>query len=96
MGSQARQNGLIDQLGGLDQAIAAIRQKAHLSPNGDTNLVMFPPRRSLLEVLANSSPESLQDSAAESRLREMLPTLPSRLLLKGGLLRILPYRIDVR
>ncbi|MDQ2710688.1 MAG: signal peptide peptidase SppA [Acidobacteriota bacterium] len=96
MGSQARQNGLIDQLGGLDQAIAAVRQKAHLSPNGDTNLVMFPPRRSLLDVLANSSPESLQDSAAESRLREMLPTLPSRLLLKGGLLRILPYRIDVR
>ncbi len=96
MGSQARQNGLIDQLGGLDQAVAAVRQKAHLSPNGDTNLVMFPPRRSLLEVLANSSPESLQDSVAESKLREMLPTLPSRLFLKGGLLRILPYQIDVR
>jgi len=56
---------------------------------------MFPPRRSLLEVLANASPEALQDSAAESKLRQWLPALPSPQLLKGGLLRILPYRISV-
>ena len=78
MGTQARQNGLVDQLGGLDQAIAVVRQKAHLPPTGDTNLVMFPPRRSLLEVLANSAPDTLQDSAAESKIRRMLPALPSR------------------
>ncbi len=96
MGTQARQNGLVDQLGGLDQAIAMVRQKAHLPPTGDTNLVMFPPRRSLLEVLANSSPEALQDSAAENKLRQMLPGLPSRALLKGGLLRIIPYQIEIR
>ncbi|MBV8866755.1 MAG: signal peptide peptidase SppA [Acidobacteriaceae bacterium] len=95
MGTQARQNGLVDQLGGLDQAVTMVRQKAHLPPTGDTNLVMFPPRRSLLEVLANASPEALQDSAAESKLRQWLPALPSPQLLKGGLLRILPYRISV-
>ncbi len=96
MGAQARQNGLVDQLGGLDEAIAMVRQKAHLSPAGATNLVMFPPRRSLWEVLANSSPESLQESATESKLHSFLPSLPSRLLLKGGLLRILPYQINVQ
>ena len=95
MGTQARQNGLVDQLGGLDQAIATIRQKAHLPPTGATNLVMFPPRRSLLEVLANSAPDALQDSAAESKIRQLLPPLPSRALLKGGLLRILPYQFDI-
>lgn len=95
MGTQARQNGLVDQLGGLDQAIAMVRQKAHLPPTGATNLVMFPPRRSLLEVLANSAPDALQDSAAESKIRQMLPALPSRALLKGGLLRILPYQFDI-
>ncbi len=84
MGTQARQNGLVDQLGGLDQAVAMVRQKAHLPPTGNTNLVMFPPRRSLLEVLANSAPDALQDSAAESKLRRMLPALPGRALLKGG------------
>ncbi len=95
MGSQARQNGLVDQLGGLDQAVATVRQKAHLPPTGDTNLVMFPPRRSLLEALTSSSPESLQDSAAESKIRQLLPALPSRVLLKGGMLRILPYELNI-
>ena len=95
MGSQARQNGLVDQLGGLDQAIATVRQKAHLPPTGDTNLVMFPPRRSLLEALTNASPESLQDGAAEAKIRQLLPALPSRVLLKGGMLRILPYQLDI-
>ena len=95
MGTQARENGLVDQLGGFDQAIAMIRQKAHLSPTGDTNLVMFPPRRSLLDVLANSSPDSLQDSFAETRIRQILPSLPSRQLLKGGMMRVVPYRLDI-
>ena len=95
MGNQARQNGLVDQLGGLDQAIAAVRQKAHLPPTGDTNLVMFPPRRSVFDMLANASPEMLQDNAAESKLRALLPGLPSRTLLKGGLLRILPYQLVI-
>jgi protease IV len=96
MGNQARQNGLVDQLGGLDLAIAKVRERAHLTPSGDTNLVMFPPRRSLLEVLTSSSPESLQDAATESKIHEIVPHLPSRVFLKGGLLRILPYQIDVR
>ena len=95
MGSQARQNGLIDQLGGLDQAVSLVRQRAHLSPTGDTNLMMFPPRRSILDLLTNTSPEAVEDGAAESKVRELIPEMPSRLILKGGLLRLLPYRIDV-
>jgi protease-4 len=95
MGSQARQNGLVDQLGGLDQAVSLVRQKAHLSATGDTNLVMFPPRKSILDVLANSSPDGVQDGAAETKLRQLIPGLPSRLFFKGGLLRLLPYQIEV-
>jgi protease IV len=95
MGEQARQNGLVDQLGGLDQAISLIRQRAHLSPAGDTNLVLFPPRKGLLEMLTNSTPEAVQDAAAESKIRQMLPMLPSRVLVKGGLLRLLPYQFNV-
>jgi len=96
MGAQAQQNGLVDQLGGLDQAVAMIRQRAHLPPTGRTNLVLYPPRKSLLEVLASASPDALQDAAAESKLRELLPALPARALLKGGVLRILPYRFQVQ
>jgi len=95
MGTQAHLNGLVDQLGGFDQAVSVIRQKAHLPPTGETNLVLFPPRRGLLEMLANTSPEALQDAAAESKIRQLAPFLPGRALLKGGMLRILPYQLNI-
>ncbi len=96
MGTQARDNGLVDELGGLDRAIALVRKKANLSATGDTNLVMYPPRRSLFEVLANSSSEATADAVAETKLRKTIPGLPGPALLKGGLLRIFPYRLTVR
>jgi protease-4 len=96
MGLQARQNGLVDNLGGFDEAVSLIRQRAHLPPNGDTNLVMFPPRRSLFDLLANTSPDTLGDVAAEEKIRALLPGLPGRVFLKGGRLEILPYRLNVQ
>ena len=95
MGAQADQNGLVDQLGGFDQAVALIRQKASLPAAGETNLVMYPPRRSLLEMLTSSSPDALADSVAESKLRHALPFLPGPAVLKGGILRLFPYRLTV-
>ncbi len=96
MGAQALQNGLVDQMGGLDQAIALVRKKANLSPAGKTNLVMFPPRRSLFEVLTNSSPEAISDALATTKLRKALAGLPGPALLKGGVLRLMPYRPTVQ
>ena len=96
MGAQARQNGLVDDLGGLDTAIAMVRRKANLSAGGQTNLVMFPPRRSLLEVLTNTSADGIAETIAGTKLREKLPVLPSPALLKGGVLRMLPYRLTVQ
>ncbi|MBV8551497.1 MAG: signal peptide peptidase SppA [Acidobacteriaceae bacterium] len=107
MGAQADQNGLVDQLGGFDQAVALVRKEAKLPPSGETNLVMYPPRRSLIDILTNFSPETsdgdaaqsrlreIESAAAQSKLRELFPNLPGAALLKGGLLRILPYRFEV-
>ena len=96
MGAQALQNGLVDQLGGLGQAIALVRKRANLSPTGATNLVMFPPRRSLLEILTSSSSETLAESVTRAKLRKTLPVLPGPALMKGGLLRLLPYQFRVQ
>jgi protease-4 len=101
MGTQARENALVDELGGLDEAVASIRRKAKLPVGGDTNLVMFPPRRSLLEILTNSSPESVTEAAAWKKVRSIAPglpetVLPSPALLKGGVLRILPYQLSIQ
>jgi protease-4 len=99
MGAQAHDNGLIDELGGLDQAIAAVRRRANLPPAGETNLIEFPPHRSLFEVLMGSSPEMSGEAkaraAVEATLRESLPQLPGPAMLKGGMMSILPYRIAV-
>lgn len=95
MGAQAQQNGLVDNLGGLDQAIALVRKRAHLSATGDTNLVMYPPRRSLLDVLANASADNTASAAAETKLRRVLPGLPGEAFLRGGVLRIMPYRVAI-
>jgi protease-4 len=96
MGAQAKENGLIDKLGGFDEAVAVVRKKAGLSETGATNLVMFPARRTLFELLSTATPEALEDAAAERKIRAMAPELPSRALLKGGLLQILPYSLNVQ
>jgi protease IV len=92
MGAQAQQNGLVDSLGGLDQAVALIRKRAKLSATGDTNLVLYPPRRSLLDFLANASGENMTRMAVETKLRKLVPDLPSETILRGGMLRLMPYR----
>jgi protease-4 len=96
MGAQARQNGLVDELGGLDRSVALIRQKAHLPPAGETNLVMYPPRRSVWEILSSISDDALIDAAGEAKLRKLIPELPSSVLLRGGILHMLPYRLTVQ
>lgn len=96
MGTQARENGLIDQLGGLDSAVSLIRQRAKLSGTGETDLIVYPPRRSLFEILTSSSTQGMEEAVAERKIRGILPGLPGQAILRGGLLRILPYRLSVQ
>src|SRR5215831_17385860 len=42
-GRQAKQNGLVDQLGGLDRAIAIAKQRAKIPVESEVELVPFPP-----------------------------------------------------
>jgi protease-4 len=51
-GRQARQNGLVDELGGLDRAIAAAKQGAKIAADSDVELVVYPPRKSFYELLS--------------------------------------------
>ena len=56
-GRQARDIGLVDELGGLDRAIAIARQRAKL-PASDVDYVVYPPRKSLYEMVADPLGES--------------------------------------
>jgi protease IV len=55
MGAQAKGNGLVDQLGGLDQAIELVRQKAKIAAGEKIRLVPFPRKRTLFDQIFNAN-----------------------------------------
>jgi protease-4 len=52
-GRQARDNKLVDELGGLDRAIAIAKQRAKIPADGDVELSVYPPRKSFYELLSD-------------------------------------------
>lgn len=51
-GRQAKQIGLVDELGGLDRALALAKQRAKISPDAEVELVVYPPRQSIYEIVS--------------------------------------------
>jgi protease-4 len=93
VGAQAKQNGLVDQLGGLDRAIEVLKQQAHMSSSDRVTLVPYPGRRSIFELLVSRG-----DPTAEVRtkLEKVLGKLPLDALSERGFLKVMPYSITVR
>jgi protease IV len=91
LGAQARSNGLIDELGGLDRAVELIKQKARIPQTEKVALVPYPPKRSLLDLIMSRPSEN----SAEARLRALLNGWQTKIWLKGGYLRLMPYAISV-
>ena len=52
-GKQAKQIGLVDELGGLQRALSVAKQRAKLDPNAEVELVFYPPKKSFYEALAD-------------------------------------------
>ena len=50
-GAQAHQHGLVDALGGLDRAIALAKERAGISADTEVEVVSYPPRKTLAELL---------------------------------------------
>jgi protease-4 len=52
-GRQAKENGLVDVLGGLDTAVAIAKQRAKLAADSEVELVLYPPRKSFYEIISD-------------------------------------------
>jgi protease IV len=63
-GRQAKQNGLVDQLGGLDQAIAVAKQRAKIPAESGVEIVVYPPRKSFYEILTDEFSGSSESQMA--------------------------------
>jgi protease-4 len=61
-GRQAKDLGLIDELGGLQHALALAKQRAKLAPDSEVELVVYPPKKSIFELAR--SPFGYSDRAA--------------------------------
>lgn len=97
LGIQAKRNGLVDELGGLDRALELVKEKAGIAPDERVALVPYPARKTLWEVLFTPEVETLFDArvsvALPEDIRPFLGTL--RLLGRGGILRWMPYRVEL-
>ncbi len=87
LGSQARTNGLVDQLGGIDLAVEIVKQKAGIPKSERVRLVSYPARRGFLEWLTGR-PE--QPSIHILSAVRQLSTVQ---WLRGGLFYMPPYTI---
>jgi protease-4 len=95
-GAQAKQIGLIDELGGLERALAIAKQRAKLAPDSEVELVIYPGKKSFYDLVRNPFGASEQGTALGVLLgiRDPRPlqslTAPLRVFRRGEPLAIMP------
>jgi protease-4 len=96
-GRQAQQHGLVDVLGGLDDAVAIAKERAGIPADEDVELVAYPPRRTLFETLAQElrSPSAgWRDFAGAVQWRTLgAVTAPVSLFKRGEPLALMPFAV---
>jgi protease-4 len=93
-GVQAKDNGLVDELGGFAAAVHAAQRAAGIDPKQEVELVFFPKPESLLghiAALLNTGAADAVPPALRSVLRSF--ALPFQ---EGALLTLMPAAIDIR
>ena len=97
LGTQAEQNGLIDELGGFDAALALVKEEAGIDADTDVQLLSYPAPKTLFEQLTESNPlifEPKAPSWLSDDLKSAAPGLPA--LVSGGILALAPYWLNVQ
>jgi protease IV len=96
-GKQAKELGLVDELGGLDRALEIARERAKIAAGTEVELVVFPPKKSLLEVVAdplgrNDSGGTLAALLGSPNARALeAVSAPLRLFRRGEPLALMPH-----
>lgn len=90
LGTDAKARGLVDDLGGLDAALAAVKKKAGIGDKETVGIVPYPPKRSLLEQLMKSSTDS---ASVEAQLLKWTGVDIKALAATSGYLHLLPLQL---
>lgn len=94
-GRRAREHGLVDETGGLDEALALLRKKAGIPEEELIRLSVYPAPKSWFDVWLRPSPA--EESGWDGEAALLRRALPAGLApwLQGGFLRVLPYEIRI-
>ena len=72
-GRQAKEVGLVDELGGLDRAIAVAKQLAHIPARESINIVRLPEEKTFWQILLEREKEQMDESRSlEATLRKIV------------------------
>ena len=100
-GEQAKENWLVDALGGIDRALSLAKERANIPAESDVELVPFPPRKSFYELVADQFSGGGEGAMMRSWLAanltrgelDMLRLMrsPSTMFKRGEPLALLPF-----
>ena len=99
MGDQAKANGLVDELGGLDRAVEMVRQKAGIAASAKVSLVLYPGKRTIFDLLfisSDAAADAMMSRAGLESVRTAWHDDRLRVWMRGGMLRMVPFSIEFR
>jgi protease-4 len=97
-GRQAKENGLVDELGGLDAAVDAAKALAKIAPEADVQLVPYPPPMTFFEAMTDAlyGGQAAWLSSSLTRMEvEALRALrgPFAIFRRGEALALMPFTV---
>ena len=100
LGDQAKANGLVDELGGIDRAIELIKAKSGIAAGKKVSLVLYPAKRSVFDLLFRPNPDAEADAILSgvgwAPLRAAWHDASLRVWMRGGMLRMMPFSIQIQ
>ena len=96
LGAQAVGNGLVDDLGGFDRALELAREAAGIDADEEVRLIGYPPPKNFIEVLFESGGLIRADPLAELARAQLGAAAGWPALLRGGVLRLMPYNLTIQ
>jgi len=104
-GTQAKENGLIDEFGGIEKAIEIAKGLANLPADKDVKRVVFPAPVTLLERLLGEGGEQTREDQAAKTLAEALPSDARKALQyskifeqmkRGDAMLLMPFELTIK
>ncbi len=96
VGAQAKTNGLIDELGGLDRAMELVKERAKIPATDKVKLVTYPPKRTIWDLMFDRTEDADVESLIARQAKSLVGKLPVKSLMHGGIMELMPYSVEVK